>query len=325
MWFVVPAGTNRQMDYVGNGKTVGREGLPGSRGKWGPEQRIRFAFTLIELLVVIAVIGILAALLLPALSKAKEKAQNVHCISNLRQVTMSFLTRVGDAQGRFRDAIYYTRDDDGWDVWYEQLVGPLSREWLCPKAPLPPMSMRKFWYTRGTVDTAQLENWSDPEIGPSAKNDTVPTNHWKATSYALNGWLGVSRLAISNNVTVPFHGDYDYVFLRETQLLRPGQTPVAADGVDEHAWPRLTDLPATNLVTGDGPQRLGMGMNYLTIPRHGSRPCSVPTDFPPQSNLPGAINSSFYDGHVQQVPLEQLWQLYWNRGDARPVKRPGLN
>src|SRR5258708_6704093 len=70
------------------------------------------AFTLIELLVVIAIIPILASLLLPALGRAKQKAQGIICLSNTKQIMVAWMTYAHDNN----DRLVYNKGTTGTDL-----------------------------------------------------------------------------------------------------------------------------------------------------------------------------------------------------------------
>src|SRR5215472_3316848 len=90
--------------------------------------RASSAFTLIELLVVIAIIAILAAMLLPALARARESGKRISCLNSLRQLSVASQLYLGDFQGYYPPTSITTR----WPNAFYEDYGKNLKMLLCP-------------------------------------------------------------------------------------------------------------------------------------------------------------------------------------------------
>jgi prepilin-type N-terminal cleavage/methylation domain-containing protein len=146
-------------------------------------------FTLIELLVVIAIIAILAAMLLPALSSAKKRAQGIYCLSNTKQQALGWIMYQGDAQDRLMN----NGNDATVPHWVDD-QGTLAAETWTPQV--------------GNTNTSVLIDPTVSQMATYIKSpgvykcpaDSVPApNGPHMRTYSMNGALGSHTDAVQGN------------------------------------------------------------------------------------------------------------------------------
>ncbi len=234
-------------------------------------------FTLIELLVVIAIIAILAAILFPVFAKAREKARQIACASNLKQISLGLLQYTQDNDETLPQCYHgniNTSDTTGDYKWMDAIYPYVKSTAVfnCPDDPFP----------GGTVGPARYQYESGTNYGSYAINAAY-YNYYAGPS------AGVPAHAPASNPG----GGYTCTL---SLLQHPSTTVWVTDAINTNtsaallAWGHVNPTPQTSVSPPSMPN------DFATIvARHGG---------------PDLCNVVWCDGHVKAMRIEQLADIH---------------